>query len=295
MAKMLEVLSKQDSLKSGLDEIKEMIKRTLEAETRVEMDDNRKLIFKFFSKVNPSSDFHASLRLRQAMTGLWLVDGDKFLAWKSTPNAKLWLSGIPGAGKTILCSTAIDNVLQDSSMSIAVAYFFCDYKKQETQRAETIFGSLATQIALQNSTAMACLEEYYEKIHPQNELERPVKLDELVSVVQQMATNFEKAYIIVDALDECGREAAGIANVLKWFAEGAHPVHLALFSREEEDIREVLADDFSRIEIAAQTEDLELYVGAEMSQRKGLKELQVRNPQLDRDIRSTLINGAQGM
>ena len=62
-----------------------------------------------------------------------------------------------------------------------------------------------------------------------------------------------------------------------------------------EDIREVLADDFSRIEIAAQTEDLELYVGAEMSQRKGLKELQVRNPQLDRDIRSTLINGAQGM
>ena len=180
-------------------------------------------------------------------------------------------------------------------MSIAVAYFFCDYKKQETQRAETIFGSLATQIALQNSTAMACLEEYYEKIHPQNELERPVKLDELVSVVQQMATNFEKAYIIVDALDECGREAADIANVLKWFAEGAHPVHLALFSREEEDIREVLADDFSRIEIAAQTEDLELYVGAEMSQRKGLKELQVRNPQLDRDIRSTLINGAQGM
>ena len=142
---------------------------------------------------------------------------------------------------------------------------------------------------------MACLEEYYEKIHPQNELERPVKLDELVSVVQQMASNFEKAYIIVDALDECGREAADIANVLKWFAEGAHPVHLALFSREEEDTREVLADDFSRIEIAAQTGDLELYVRAKMSRKKNLKELYVRNPQLNREIRNHLIRGAKGM
>ena len=295
MEKMLEILSKQNELQSNLNGIKETIDKRLEAEIRVQMDARQTDAIKFFSKVNPRLHFRTSLQLRQPMTGLWLVDGEHFLAWKSTPNSKLWLTGIPGAGKTVLCGAAIESILQDSKESIAVAYFFCDYKNQESQRAEVIFGSLATQIALQSPHAMGYLQEYYDELNPKGEFGRQAEVEELISIIQHMAGHFEKVYIVVDALDECGHEAWSTADALKTLAEGTYTINMALFSREEEDIRDSLADDFSRIEIAAQTGDLELYVRAKMSRKKNLKELYVRNPQLNREIRNHLIRGAKGM
>jgi hypothetical protein len=70
---------------------------------------------------------------------------------------------------------------------------------------------------------------------------------------------------------------------------------MALFSRLEEPIREYLSKDFDTIQIAAQTEDLELFVGAQMSTMKSLKDLPIRNPELNEDIRQTLVNKARGM
>ena len=142
---------------------------------------------------------------------------------------------------------------------------------------------------------MEALQQYHEKLNPKSGLEIPIDVNELINAIQKMASHFEKVYILVDALDECGQQASKIANALKTLAEDAPTVHMCLFSREEEDIRESLADDFSRIEIAAHTEDLELYVGAEMSQRKTLKDLHIKNPQLNIDIRNSLIGNAQGM
>ena len=140
MEMLLEILSRQDALESGLEGIKATIMKKFEADTRVKLDAERKEAIKFFSKVNPTLNFRTSLQLRHPMTGLWLVDGERFLTWKSTPNSKLWLSGIPGAGKTVLCGAAVENVLQDSKETIAVAYFFCDYKNLESQDAKTTFG-----------------------------------------------------------------------------------------------------------------------------------------------------------
>ena len=195
----------------------------------------------------------------------------------------------------MLCGAIIENVLQDSEESIAVAYFFCDYKSRETQQIEVILGSLAAQIALQNPRAFEQLEEYYDELHQKGDLENPVETDRLIAVIQEMASQFGKLYIVVDALDECGVETYNIAEALKELVDGAKSINLAVCSREEEDIREVLADDFGRIEIEAHTEDLELYVGAEMSQRKNLKDLYIKNPQLNADIRYSLISRAQGM
>ncbi|EMR61420.1 putative ankyrin repeat protein [Eutypa lata UCREL1] len=170
------------------------------------MDVKQMSVVKFFAKVNPKLNLKTSLRLRHPLTGL---------------------CGIPGAGKTVLCGAIVENVLQDSDESIAVAYFFCDYKSRETQQIEVILGSLAAQIALQNSRAFEHLEEYYDELHQKGELENPVETDRLIAVIQEMASQFGKLYIVVDALDECGVETYNIAEALKELVDGAKSINLA--------------------------------------------------------------------
>lgn len=115
----------------------------------------------------------------------------------------------------------------------------------------------------------------------------------MIEVVQKMTNHYDRAYLAIDGLDECGPNATEVIQSLKQLTQGIQ-VNMALFSRNEPDIAEELSDSH-HIEIAAHTEDLELYVLAEMESRKRLGNLAVKNPDLHEHIRRTLIGGANGM
>ncbi|KAK3333008.1 hypothetical protein B0T19DRAFT_353277 [Cercophora scortea] len=294
MSTLLGILSTQTTLEAGLRDVKKDFRQMFEADTRVKLDQKRQEILQFFSKVNPRIAHQTALSLRQPMTGLWLLDGAKFLDWKATRNSKLWLGGTAGSGKTVLCGGLVDTILQESCPTVAVAYFYCDYKNTASQSPVITLGSIAAQIARQHVTAFDLLQEMYDEHHPKDGLEKPMDATSLCEVIQAMAQNFDRVFIVVDALDECGSQTGDMLESLKTIAECA-VVSIALFSRTEQDIRESLADDFSFLEIAAQTQDLEIFVGVEMSRRKGLKDLQIKDPTLNEDVRRKLVHGADGM
>src|ERR1700686_5109446 len=54
------------------------------------------------------SDF---LGRREAGTGQWLLDSGKFQAWVENKKQTLFCPGIPGAGKTILTSIVVDQLM----------------------------------------------------------------------------------------------------------------------------------------------------------------------------------------
>jgi len=62
----------------------------------------RKIILDTFGSFDPSGHQKIAIKLRQPGTGVWFTEGSPFRRWIETPNAKLWLYGIPGAGKTVL-------------------------------------------------------------------------------------------------------------------------------------------------------------------------------------------------
>jgi hypothetical protein len=62
----------------------------------------RKRMLDTISSFDPSSHQNIAVKLRQPGTGVWFTEGHQFKHWLATPNAKLWLYGIPGAGKTVL-------------------------------------------------------------------------------------------------------------------------------------------------------------------------------------------------
>ncbi|KAK3372615.1 ankyrin repeat-containing domain protein [Podospora didyma] len=297
MDALLQCLSKQSGLATDVKDVKTAIQQRFEADEGLRSDEKRGKIIKFFSKINPLPYLRTALSLRQAMTGLWLLDHPVFREWMATRHSKLWLKGIPGSGKTVLCGATIEHVLEATAAdeTVAVAFFFCDYRRPETQNLATILSSIAAQLALRSDGAFDLLQAAYHECHPKSGLERSPEPKRLCQMIQTMSKEFQAVYIVVDGIDECGIAMHDVANSMRITADQCRQISMALFSRDEEDIREALAIGFESIEIAAHTEDLELYVGAQMAQKRQLKNLAMTSPALNTEIRQSLIHGANGM
>ncbi|OAA56586.1 Ankyrin repeat-containing domain protein [Niveomyces insectorum RCEF 264] len=302
MSRLLELLSTQQSMAHSVQGVAQAVQQLqvavdarTEIEVRTTLTQQRRLVVEYFQSVNPQVMLEANLELRQDMTGLWLLKCASYQLWRDQPNGRIWLSGIPGSGKTVLCSAVVQDVLQRSNAATAVAFFFCDYKVPKSRLPMEVLGSLAVQLALQKPAAFTILEDYYNDLHPPNGLAKPPRLARMVDVAQRQAAQFDKAFLVVDALDECGSNTVHITEALKELPEKAANVSLAVLSRDEEHIRNILGDDFHSIPIAAQEEDLTLYLGSQMAKRKVFSNMLLRQPTLYNDIRCSLLSGAQGI
>lgn len=95
---------------------------------------------------DPSTNYAAACKRRQPGTGMWLLQDQRFIDWKSSPGSRLWLYGIPGCGKTVLSATIIDSVL--NSPDALVAYFYFDFNDENKRNVNQCIRSLVFQLAL---------------------------------------------------------------------------------------------------------------------------------------------------
>jgi hypothetical protein len=109
MKGLLQILSKQSAISDGIVDIRDTVRET---KIRILVDAQRQKVLDFFLTVNPQINLETSLRLRHPMAVLWLTESKELKQWLSRPNAKLWMSGIPGAGKTVLAGSVIEKALR---------------------------------------------------------------------------------------------------------------------------------------------------------------------------------------
>ncbi|UPK94959.1 hypothetical protein LCI18_005894 [Fusarium solani-melongenae] len=90
---------------------------------------------------------------RQAGTGLWLLQSPEFASWRSTKGQTLFCPGIPGAGKTVLSSIVVEELMKQfqNDTSVCVAYIYFNYQQQEIQTIDQVFGSLLRQLVAHQS------------------------------------------------------------------------------------------------------------------------------------------------
>lgn len=293
---LLQALSRQKDLQSGINDVKSELKRKCEFETRVSMTEERRKILDWIQPYDPHQNHAMSLRLRHPGTGLWLIESDEFKAWLTCPSAKLWYHGIPGAGKTVLASSIIQEAIGKSCPDVAVAFFYCDYKDITTQEPRNILGSLACQLARQDEQSFENLRAFHEKHHPADSPSVECSLEELRDLLVQLASCFSNAMIVVDALDECGTQSKYVTRLISSLNVGdeAGNIRTLFLSRNEEEIREVL-EEYDQVSIAARSSDLRLFVGAEIELRIRNKDLRIKDESLKQDIMERLVEGADGM
>ena len=295
MSGLLRALSRQNDIQDDVQDIKTTIKERLEAESRVTISNDRQQILDFFGKTDPRKYLDTGRKLRHPGTGLWFIEGPEFQAWLTTENARLWLYGIPGAGKTILAASVIDEAIRTGGPNTAVAFFFCDYKNPATQEAHAILGSLAQQIAKQDEQSFETLERFYEKKNPEHRKDIIFTPADLANMITDMISSFDRTIIIVDGLDECGTSTSQVVEILVRLDHGTETELKVLFlSRDEIEIREHL-ETYKKVSIAARSGDLRLYVGAELEHRIRKKQLRIKDESLKAYIMKQLVEGADGM
>lgn len=292
-----QLLSGQEDLRKDVKDIREELDRRLELETRIALDKQRQDVLRFFGSVDPTANHETSKGLRHRQTGLWVLSHETFLAWTSNVRSRLWLSGIPGAGKTVLASVVIEEMLRQSTPEKAAAYFYCDYKDEQRQKLSNILGTIACQIARQDASqhSFRLLQDYYNSCHPRDKPVSNPKAAELLALISDMGSSFDEVSIVVDALDECGDDRGEVVQALASLNENAlSNIRTAFLSRDEPEIKNIL-EDFMHIPIAAHNDDLKIFVAEEIEARVRKRKLRIKNPGLKNEIMEKLSHGADGM
>lgn len=227
---------------------------------------------------------------------MWLLDSPEYQAWSQTENSKLWLHGIPGAGKTVLAATVIEAVLHTSSTSHAVAFYYCDYKDPETQKPSSVLGSIVQQLAKQDEQCFEKVQSFCDQKNPEYKDDFEYDPQELQVLTLNMAANFELVTLTIDGLDECGSNATAVTELLVGLhcEDNETNIRIILLSRDEVEIRGCLVA-YTHVAIAAQSSDLKLYVGAEIESRVRKNKLRIKDPSLKEYIMKQLVDGADGM
>jgi hypothetical protein len=85
-----------------------------------------------------------------------------------------------------------------------------------------------------------------------------------------------------------------VTDTLASLASEVAGVRILIFSRKEAEMERFL-EDFVSMSVAAESQDLRLYVPAQIEARTRLRKLRIKDPDVKDQIIETLVNGADGM
>ncbi|KAH0536092.1 hypothetical protein FGG08_006997, partial [Glutinoglossum americanum] len=232
------------------------------------------------------------IRKRQPETGQWLLDSQEFQTWLQTSKQTLYCPGIPGAGKTILTSIVVDNLIRRSlnNPSIGIAYLYCNFRKQEEQKAEDLLASLLKQLSQGQSSLPDSVRALYGR-HRQKGT-RPL-FDETARALQSVATIYSRVFIAIDALDECQVSGDCRSRFLSEIFNLQVKCEANIFatSRFVPEITEKFNGSML-LEIYASNEDVRKYLKGHMSQ---LPSFVSRNVDLQEEIMTEIAQAVDGM
>jgi hypothetical protein len=247
----------------------------------------------WLNPTDASVNFVNASNLRHRGTGRWFLESDRYVSFKSTPNARLWLRGIPGCGKTVLASTIIEDLKFDKSLETAVVYFFFSFTDQATQKLDDMLRSLIYQLVVCHKSTRIHLAKLLEGCA--GGTQRP-QTKELVEVFQEMAGEVRSVTVVLDALDE-SKERPDLLRWIESFSISTdHHCKFILLSRPERDIEAALASWLTpngaiTLEGEPIDEDLNAYIHYRLEMEHNLK----RMKSIHDEITDVLITKASGM
>ncbi|KAF8324400.1 ankyrin repeat-containing domain protein [Amanita rubescens] len=236
---------------------------------------------KWLTAPDPSINHNTARKRYHQDTGQWILGDERYVSWKEQPNSLIWINGISGCGKTIIChlrkisSTIIENIktiIQNQPGSGGLAYFYFDINDKAKQTSESLLSSLVLSFTARSKKYLF-MEQLYEQ---HDQLHKPTE-DELLHLLMKLLCCFKEVYMVIDALDECDDYYQLFDQVIRVIHKWQLPqLHLLVSSRREQDIVATMGE----------------YTPAEISLSAGLKKW---GNKVQQDVKNTLIGGANGM
>ena len=251
-------------------------------------DTKHKDIITWLTKTDPISNHTAAREKYQAGTGEWFISSHEFSYWLLSKHS-LWLHGIPGAGKTVLCSTIIENIQSRCSPDDACLYFYFDFGNPLKQAVINMLYSFLTQLS--SSMIPTEVRQLYERC---NNGGQEANITQLIETILSIASHGRRLFIIIDALDESS-DRKTLLKVIKMILQSNSEINLLMTSRKEHDIQVMLEFSVNYV-VAIQNElvdvDIDIYIRQCLLNDPDLCKW---DDELKSEIVTILTSGAQGM
>lgn len=134
---------------------------------------------------------------QEERTLLWLLDLDSFKRWQADEAPLLWLTGPPGAGKSILAAYLVQ-LLASEEPQAAVLYFFCRAGNTRLNTRVRLIRTLAAQIIMSIPKSVTHFRQLRDEGFGSED--ESLLLKKLVE--EPLSHCHETKYIIIDGLDE---------------------------------------------------------------------------------------------
>jgi Cdc6-like AAA superfamily ATPase len=259
---------------------------------RCQEDKEKQTILDWLAPANYAAQQHDFFSKGESGTGQWLLESADFQQWVKTKNLTLFCTGIPGAGKTILTSIIIEYLSTRSpdDGSNVVAYIYCNYKQQHEQLLENLLASLLRQLAEGKPDLPHDIKLLHNRYKEKRS--RP-SVDEISAVLQSVATQYSRVFIVIDALDECHGNGNCKEKLLSEISilQAKCGINFFATSRSIPDTTQRF-DQGLKIEIRAEKQDVEKYVNSHIRE---LPSVVRKNPQIQKEIISGIVNSIDGM
>ncbi|KAH8986042.1 hypothetical protein EDB86DRAFT_3083079 [Lactarius hatsudake] len=241
-----DVDNKVDAVLNDGKYAKVVLQQTSDGIDDVKWNQLRECLRRWITPPDPSTNHNIARDTYHGGTAEWFFQGSIFAEWKST-GSLLWIYGKPGSGKSILCSTVIQDILTlREAGSASMAYFYFDFRDLDKQRRRNLLPSLLIQLSAQSRPCCDILSRLYSAYD--NGAQKPSD-SVMTQCLKDMLTipNQGPIYIILDALDECPNSSGipspreQVLHLVKELVELRLPyLHVCVTSRPEFDIRATL-------------------------------------------------------
>jgi Cdc6-like AAA superfamily ATPase len=236
------------------------------------------------------------LERRQQNTCRWLLDGDDYRSWRTTPSSLFWLYGLSGCGKTVLASSVIQQLQSEDPADLVACHYF-DVNGGDKRDLSQMLRSLLYQLSSKSSKARQILQALYVDCGMGARQPTVKRLSEQFKIILNEHVDVT---VIIDALDEC----ASPDKIISWikdlcYQKDRKSLHLLVTSRKQGILNTAIdewlkLDQLHAVQVDEINKDIANYVHARLfesdefgkwNSHKGLRE----------DVEKAVLERANGM
>ena len=201
-------------------------------------------VVKWLDSPDSSTNHETARKKYTEKTGKWFIDSNYFNRWKSGAIHSIWIKGIPGAGKTILFSSAVETLKTTfaANKRKPFAYFYFDFNDPNKRTVVQMLRSILQQFCLCLGDIPKANLDLYKQCHSGNE--RPME-GSILKALQSLTSRPEQYFILLDALDEC-IERENLSEVISEILQH-NSINLLITSREENVFVDTFQDNIDMI------------------------------------------------
>lgn len=263
-------------------------------------------IKRWLAAPDPTENHTRARKLREPYTGMWYLESDQHLAIKAGLQCSVWLYGIPGSGKSVLCSHIIDDLLTDTwaDPRRVVVFFYFDFQDKQRQDATAMLRSLIEQLLSQSEAVPSLLNNLFTECDQGRK--QPINKERYLEALEQMMGMLDQVFVILDALDECSNQEQLFGFLRSMQAWLSAKSTFIFTSRRERDIETALCavDGASEPLVTVPNainltsdlvdRDIQRFVDVQFQKNYALTRWRSNEPFCSR-IKREIVSGAKGM